>query len=843
MTKTMSLRRKIPFSLALLLTALLLWAATNASAKVDAIEVTWSSIGPTGGAVNDLAIHPTTPSTMYAGTEGGVFKSTDSGATWSPATSGITDPTVQHVAIDPTTPDTLYAGTNGGVFKSINGGATWGESEEGLPNRIVRKIAIDPNAPSTLYAGTWGGGLFKSTDSGANWSQIATDKPEFAAGQIYVLTTVATTPTSIYLGIGEGDAGMYKSTDGGATWAKINNGLTNTRMRTMAVHPSNTDALYVGTAGNGVFKSTDGGANWVATENEFGTRYTADLVIDPAAPDTLYLGTFTEGMYKTTDGGADWFAINTGLPTTPPPGSHPWTHAVAVSPNTPNTVFTGMKTGLYKSTDGGSSWTDANKGLTVTNVRAIQVHPTMTTTLYAGTSGSGVFKSTDGGDTWVPSNTGLTNLFINDLVLDSTAPDILYVGTGGHGVFKSTDGAATWSEINEGIHFNPFVQTVAVDPASTVNAVSSQGVFSASVLYAGSNQGIYKSTDGGANWTKLSGGGPTGWVYSLAIDPNTTSTVYAGAQGAYKSTDSGATWTKINNGLLWDQAQIQELEIDPTAPSTLYLGYYAGVYKSTDGGANWATANQGQNSASIQSIAVDSKMPSRVYASAPGKGVFASDDGGATWTSVNDGLGSLWAYAVAVNPDVSDMVYAGTSLGAYRGTVGAATTGNPLPEDGNGDGVPDNQQANVETLRSETGNAVTLAAPAGVTLNNVKAMTPTVAPPANVGLPQGLIGFDAAGISAGGSMSMTIILQQGATASSYWKYGKTQDNQTDHWYEFLFDATTQTGAIISGRTITLYFVDGQRGDSDLTANGVIADPGGPGGTIINNFLWLPQVKR
>lgn len=165
------------------------------------------------------------------------------------------------------------------------------------------------------------------------------------------------------------------------------------------------------------------------------------------------------------------------------------------------------------------------------------------------------------------------------------------------------------------------------------------------------------------------------------------------------------------------------------------------------------------------------------------------------------------------------------------------------PTDGNGDGIPDDQQPNVETFRSETGNAVTLVAPAGVTLRNVQAMTPTVAPPANVGLPQGLIGFEAAGISAGGSLSMTLILQQGASATSYWKYGPTSDNPANHWYEFRYDATSKTGAIINGRTITLFFVDGQRGDSDLTANGMIVDPGGPGGVALDEFLWLPLVGR
>jgi photosystem II stability/assembly factor-like uncharacterized protein len=102
-----------------------------------------------------------------------VFKSTDGGTTWSAVNSGLTNTAVFALAIDPTTPNTLYAGTGGGgVFKSTNGGATWVATGTGPTN--VRALAINPTTPTTLYAGTNGGGVFKSTDGGTTWSAVNT---------------------------------------------------------------------------------------------------------------------------------------------------------------------------------------------------------------------------------------------------------------------------------------------------------------------------------------------------------------------------------------------------------------------------------------------------------------------------------------------------------------------------------------------------------------------------------------------------------------------------------------------------------------------------------------------
>ena len=117
----------------------------------------WTSNGPEGGSISALAIDPTTPTTLYAGTQGGgVFKSTNGGASWSAVNTGLVASHVFALVIDPTTPTTLYAGTDVGVFKSTNGGGSWSAVNTGLTDfAFVSALAIDPMTATTLYAGTY----------------------------------------------------------------------------------------------------------------------------------------------------------------------------------------------------------------------------------------------------------------------------------------------------------------------------------------------------------------------------------------------------------------------------------------------------------------------------------------------------------------------------------------------------------------------------------------------------------------------------------------------------------------------------------------------------------------
>ena len=149
--------------------------------------------------------------------------------------------------------------------------------------------------------------------------------------------------------------------------------------------------------------------------------------------------------------------------------------------------------------------------------------------------------------------------------------------------------------------------------------------------------------------------------------------------------------------------------------------------------------------------------------------------------------------------------------------------------DGNGDGIPDFIQDHVSSLHTHDGNGyVTLACPDSVSLENVRAVAnPSPADaPANVVFPLQFFEFEITGMVNGGATTLTLYLSNEVEINTYWKFGPTPDNHSPHWYEFLFDG--ETGAEIVGNTIILHFVDGKRGDDDLTANGVVVDQGGPG---------------
>jgi hypothetical protein len=118
----------------------------------------WANSALEGGNVKTLAIDPVNPTTVYPGAFGGVFKSTDAGATWFSISTGLSHTNIRSLAADPVTPDRLYAGAYGGIMKSKDGGAHWSLINGGLTHTDVKKVAVDPVNPATLYAGAYGGG-------------------------------------------------------------------------------------------------------------------------------------------------------------------------------------------------------------------------------------------------------------------------------------------------------------------------------------------------------------------------------------------------------------------------------------------------------------------------------------------------------------------------------------------------------------------------------------------------------------------------------------------------------------------------------------------------------------
>jgi len=349
-----------------------------------------------------------------------------------------------------------------------------------------------------------------------------------------------------------------------------------------------------------LFKSTDDEGSWTVSNNGLTARYIRILTVDPTDPATLYANG-PGGLFRTTDGGRNWTMLS----------QESNLHTLIVNPANPSVLYAGGSSALLRSTDRGASWRFL--GFTYDRVNSLAIHPANPTIIYVG-GDSGVSRSTDAGESWKVHSNGMT--------------------------FISPSGFPS-----------PFqVKVLAIDPVNP------------STIYAGTSfrGGIFKSTDGGINWSStgltFSSGGD---VVSLVIDPVTPSTLYAVAaltssdSGIFKSTDGGASWRALRKGAF------DTLAINPTAPSTIYAGNEDGLFKSADGGENWTEA--GIAGRSVFALAVAPTSPSATLYAGTASGINAvvvklrAEGNWPVYSTYLGGMIGDEARSVAVDP--ADNVY------------------------------------------------------------------------------------------------------------------------------------------------------------------------------------------
>ena len=626
----------------------------------------WTSSGPFGGDVKALVIDRATPSTLYAGTAVGIYKSTNNGGSWTAFSGGLATPSERNVtalAIDRNN-GAIYAGTNlKGVFKSTNGGTSWTAVNNGLANLQVRSIAtFDSTANNPIYVGTESG-VFRSTNDGASWVGVNTG---ITVPLIRVVKFSPNDPNTLYAGT---DAGMFKTIDGATSWDPINTGLGTPIVKDLDFAGNSGSKIFAATT-DGMFLTASAGASWSAVNT--GLPVTNDLtrvVTDPSDAATAYAGVAdtaadTGGLFKTTNAGAGWAPVQTGLPTNPGP------LALAVHPTTPETIYAGLEAlGVFKTTNGGGSWNDVNVGLNATSISSLARHPTNASILYAASTSSGIFKSIDAGATWTLVNNNLPRRGAQDVVVGPANGNHIFVRLTKDRIFRSTDAGASWTEASAGlpgsISSSGFLRSLAIHP-------DSGDLLSETTLFAGASsnqQGAFKSTDGGTTWNPSNGGIETSLVRDFAIHPSAPNTVFAAASGneVVKSTDGGATWSPSDTGLTGGGSQT--LAIQPNNASIMYVGLLnQRVAKSTDGGATWAASAAGLPNAVVEDVVVHPTRPNIVYAAMSGfdipptDGGFAkSIDAGATWSPLENGLDIRQVRAVlAVASSNNTRIYAGT---------------------------------------------------------------------------------------------------------------------------------------------------------------------------------------
>ena len=306
----------------------------------------------------------------------------------------------------------------------------------------------------------------------------------------------------------------------------------------------------------------------------------------------------------------------------------------------------------FKSTDGGRSWRPlALNNLRVSSFAVDRVNPS---TVYVGAA-QGIFKSTDGGDQWTRLDTGFPSVEVEAVAVDPFATGTVYAGTALNNLLKSTDGGRTWTKLVVDTSPRATVFTLALDPLHS------------QTMYAGSYSALARTQNGGATWAYAG----TDKAGAIAVDPSNPSIVYAGRTGdgsddgrggIFKSTDGGATWASIWRrpippGPKDRDPSVTALVVDPRATSTVYVVTGSGAFKSTTGGDEWTAMNNGLPTPLSGLLVIDPLNSSTLYLGTYG-GVFKTSDGGATWTAPSNGLFKQSITALAVSPTEPGVVYA-----------------------------------------------------------------------------------------------------------------------------------------------------------------------------------------
>ncbi len=677
------------------------------------------------------------------GEYGGVWRSEDRGQTWIQPNPRFNFTTIHSFAVAPSTSRTAYVGVwGGGTFVTQDAGATWRflDADEAFS---AAGIAIDPEDPKVIYIAdrtvprlyrSDDGGLTFETlfDAGASYARlmIATIDPS-APGCLY--TTAMAVPTA--MDRAPGAYGAVFRIEGGVA-VDVTGELPRLPL-SITVHPDHSDILYAVTHGFGVYVSKDRGGSWRELSGEGSGLPNSgflNLIVDPHDHRILYLiggcdvrfGSFAaegldpdrvNGIYQSVDEGATWACLNAGVLGA---GSGA-VKSLAFSTQSPDLLLAAAENGLYVSSDRGNTWRaeeelaydtlggvallDGNV-LVMTNgagvlrgtlsedgtivwesdavvtahvfFAQVLVDPTNAGILYASGYPGGVFKSLDDGSTWHEANFGMASVSVDDplrqgyyaLALAPSDTRVLYLGLYGKGVYKSQDAADTWMPMNgmDGTMLGQAVTGLTIDPKDAAH------------VFVSTENGIFRTKDGGATWFEANQGMPTNDVRTIGF--TLAGELYAGTRGyglyRWQATGEGR-WMAQNPvgqwGVIWPmwndrpRYQYSDMLIHAEDGERMMFGCFpSGIYTSSDGGNTWLERNVGWTLDGVFSLVDHPLNPDIVYAGTY-NGVNRSLDFGEHWQTWSDGWPEeQWVFRIAFDPRDPDVMFACSKNGENEGT-------------------------------------------------------------------------------------------------------------------------------------------------------------------------------
>jgi len=559
---------------------------------------TWQHLGlENSGSIGRLAVHPSDPQTCFVAAMGrlfsdnperGIFRTTDGGMSWQNVLYINDSVGAIDLVIHPDHPDTLYTamwervrrpdrrnygGPGCGIYRSYNGGDSWTELTNGLPSaspangRIGIDIsASDPNVLYAIYSDNIGyfSGIYRSDNGGDSWFRTNDgDLGDMYSSYGWWFGRISIDPVDPDIAYAIG-FDLYKTSDGGNSWPMVSS-TVHVDQHDLVAHPLNHNFVVLGNDG-GIYLSNNGGSSWSFLENLPITQfYTCE--VDEQNPQRLYGGTQDNGTNRTLTGGTgNWQSIYWGDG-----------FFVLVDPSDNNYIYAEYQYGNFaRSTNGGQSFNSAMNGI----------------------------SSSDRKNWNTP------------FVFDPNNPQILYYGA--NRLYKTTNRAASWQAVSPDLTNGGGNSNVVYGTINAIAVAPSNSQF----IYVGTDDGnVWRTENGGGDWISISAGLPLRWVTRMAVDPYDEQTVYITLSGyrydnylphVFRSTDAGENWQDIAGNL--PEAPANDIIVDPSLDSALYLATDFGVFITRDLGQNWSML--GDNLPNVPIVDLDFHQPARTLIAA-----------------------------------------------------------------------------------------------------------------------------------------------------------------------------------------------------------------------------------
>jgi photosystem II stability/assembly factor-like uncharacterized protein len=684
-------------------------------------EMRWRSIGPyRGGRSRACAGIASQPNVFYmAAVNGGVWKTENFGRTWTPIFDDQPTGSIGSLALAPSDPNVIYAGSGeglhrpdlswgDGIYKSSDGGKTW--THLGLRDgQQIPQIAVDPRNPDRLLVAVLGHpygpnperGIYRSLDGGKTFERVLY-KDENTGGSDVLMDP--SNPDVAYAALWEAregpwenaawagnHGGLFKSTDGGTTWHPLTNGLpTDFVQANIAIAPSNPRRLYISLAsgrGTGIYRSDDAGENWTKITDDprpaarIGGGDLPVLRVDPKNPDTLYSASIV--LWKSTDGGKTWSALRGA------PGGDDYQN-IWINPNNPEIIIVPGDQGTIITVDGGQTWSSWYNQPTA-QMYHVGVDNAYPYRVCSGQqeSGSACVRSrgNDGEITfreWHPvgaeeygyatpdpadpdmvyggkisrydrrtgqvQNISPRPLRGSDMRVVRTEP-VVFSAAEAHTLFfasnvlwRTRDGGMNWDKISPDLtrptwQVPASVGKYADDPSAKptqrgVIYTVAPSPLDASLIWAGTDDGLIQvTTDGGAHWQNVTPPQLGAWWKVSLMDAGHAdkNTAYAAINTIrlddprphiYRTHDLGKTWTEITNGIPANE-NTNAVREDPKKPGLLFASTERAVYVSFDDGGHWSPLRLNMPATSVRDILV---KDDDLVAATHGRGFWILDD-------------------------------------------------------------------------------------------------------------------------------------------------------------------------------------------------------------------------